>query len=72
MAAVHQDSRVSNHDDNQLPADGICRIMCSVPSNVTNQADAFLIDFPNQIFSSTIDTGNWASKNIIDHDLLRH
>ena len=72
MVAVHQDSRVSNHDDSQLLADGICTIMCSVPSNVTNQEDAFLIDFPDQIFWSTIDTGNWASKNIIDHDLLHH
>ena len=72
MVAVHQDLKVSNHDDNPLPADGICTIMCSVPSNVANQADASLIDSLDQIFWSTIDTCNWASKNIIDHDLLHH
>jgi len=70
MAVVHQDSRVSNHDDNHLRTNAICTIMCNVSSNVTNQVDASLIDSPDQIFWSTTDTGNWASKNIVDHDLL--
>ena len=42
MAAVHQDLRASNHDDNQLPTDEICTIMCSEPSNVTNPADGHI------------------------------
>ena len=61
--AVHQHSRVSNHDDNHLCTNAICTIMCNVSSNVTNQVYASLIDSP----WSTTDTGNWASKNIIDH-----
>ena len=72
MVAVHQDLRVSNYDDNHLYINAICTIMCNVSSNITNQVDAFLIDSPDQISWSTIDTGNLASKNIIDHDLLRH
>ena len=72
MAIVHQDSRVSKHDDSHLRTNAICTIMCNVSSNVTNQVDVSLIDSLNQIFWSTTDTGNWASKNIIDHDLLHH
>jgi len=34
MAANHRDLRASNHDDNHLPTDEICTIMCSEPSNV--------------------------------------
>ena len=58
MAAVHQDSRVSNHDDSHLCTNAICTIMCNVSSNVTNQVDASLIDSPDQIFWPTIDIGN--------------
>ena len=72
MAAVHQDLRVPNHDDSHLRTNAICTIMCNVSSNVTNQADALLTDSPNQISWSTVDTCNWASKNIIDHDPLHH
>ena len=71
-AAVHQDSRVSNHDDNHLCTNAIRTIMCNVSSNVTNQVDASFIDSPDQIPWSTTDTGSWVSKNIIDHDLLHH
>ena len=72
MATVHQDSRVSSHDHNHLHTNAICTIMCNVSSNVTNQVDASLIDSPDHVFWSTTDIGNWASKNIIDHDLLHH
>jgi hypothetical protein len=64
--------KISNPDDDHLHTDEICKIMYSGPSNVTNQADAFLIDSPDHISWSTINTGNWASKNIIYHDLLHH
>ena len=47
MAVVHQDSRVSNHDDRHLRTNAICTIMCNVSSNVTNQVDASLIDSPD-------------------------
>ena len=72
MVVVHQDSRVSNRDDSNMHTNAICTIMCNVSSNVTNQVDASLIDSLDQIFLSTKDTGNWASKNIIDPDLLHH
>jgi len=72
MAVFHQYLRVSNHDDNHMCTNAICKIMCNVSSNVTNQVDASLIDSLDQIFWSTIDTSNWASKNTFDHDLLRH
>ena len=41
-------------------------------ANATNQENAFLIDSPDQIFWSKMNTGNWASKNTVDHDLLHH
>ena len=50
MAAIHQDSRVSNYNDSHLHTNAICTIMYSVSSNVTNQVDASLIDSPDQVF----------------------
>ena len=58
MSVVHQDSRVSNHDDNHLRTNALCTIMYNVSSNVTNQVDVPLIDSLDQIFWSTTDTGN--------------
>ena len=72
MAAVHQDSRVSNHDDSHLCTNAICTIMCNVSSNVTNQEDGFLTDSSYQICWSTVDACNWVSKKLIYHDLLHH
>jgi len=41
-------------------------------ANATNQEDGFLTDSSYQICWSTIQTDHWASKNIVDHDLLHH
>jgi len=53
MAADHRDLRASNHDDNHLPTDEICTIMCSEPSNVTNPVDGYIsnfaLTFPEQV-----------------------
>ena len=67
-----QSIKIGIHDDNHLHTNEICTIMYNWLSNVTSQADALLTDSPDQISWSKIQTDNWASKNIADHDLLHH